>query len=283
MSGVGSFRGLLAVTALLAAWPSGADGAFELRWPNAGAAALAVPLDRWPPRDAPSPPRWSVELSMGELYGLEEASGRSVRCSLTSGAALVEVDFSQFGSPLYRESSCGVTLVRPVGEGLSCSLGLRGMGLSAAGLPGRWTVVVDAGLGVRLLGRISLSAAWENVNRGAIGGSSLSTRTTLAGCADFGELTFVSTALFEGGFDPTLSLGCEARAGVWFRLRAGVAVSPERLACGVGIGDPFRGAPVVDLAWDWHPDLGTSYFVSVSLAPERRCALRGVRRGAGRR
>jgi hypothetical protein len=101
-----------------------------------------------------------------------------------------------------------------------------------------------------------------------VGGSAIG-QSRLTSAYGFGVALLLSgislqaTTRVQDGFEATHSLGLEVDVTEWARMRAGAACEPGRFACGLGIGTSLW--PSVDLAWQWHPKLGGSTFVSVVL------------------
>ncbi|HYW68645.1 MAG TPA: hypothetical protein VE960_03500, partial [bacterium] len=73
------------------------------------------------------------------------------------------------------------------------------------------------------------------------------------------------TLLIEESFALSPALGFEASLTDWLRVRAGVRDAPGTLGFGMGVGRACGSWPAVDLSVQWHPRLGVSSFVSVTI------------------
>jgi hypothetical protein len=254
--------GLGAAAALL--WSAAAPCAFEREWPDARTAALAG--CRLPERP---PATWLAEFSAGELYGLPEARGYRVRLS-RRGQTSLSLVASGFGRDVYGETAAGLTASRGVGGDAWVSLGARALAIAAPGVPARRCVAVDAGCGAVLLGRVALAGRWWNVGLASIGGSPVAAPASVTASLDLRGASIGGTVTLEGGLDPSTSVAFEIEAGPALALRAGTGTNPRRFAAGIGVlagtsSDGTRRA-AVDLACEWHPELGVSTFVSVSVS-----------------
>jgi hypothetical protein len=272
----------------LSAGVSPATAAFErppLGARDAGLAAFApTKLGRKPLRAAaPDSSRgerhgWTANVSAHELFGLPEARGFGV--SLTRhGVVACELEVSSFGSSIYRERSFVVgSTVRTEG-GSEVALAARALGLSAVGLDDEWTVAVDAGLDTELIGSVGVGCHLRNLGGAAIRETRLPSTCSVTMRVGGDPLKMIGTTLIEPGFRPALSLGIEAGLTRALAIRAGSSLIPVVFAAGFGVSAPFgstRGRLVtVDVAWQWHPALGGSSFVSVSLCGSSHSAAHG--------
>ncbi len=212
-------------------------------------------------------PQWLVELSAGELYGLREARGWRVRAS-RSDALCLAFEAAQFGGELYEERTVGFAVGRTIDDGLSLDVGVRALGLSAAGVDDVWTGSAYAGLRAAFLGRIGAAAHWENIGRAAIRGSPVPSTMRVSGALFLDGLLLAASVLIEGGFDPSPSLAVEFAPAPGLRVRAGSGTRPGRFTAGGGVfvprGSRGTGGLALDVAWEWHPELGVSSFASIS-------------------
>jgi len=265
---------LPAVTLLaLATVPAGA--AFEIRWPGAREAAMLDPgleppgfasLLAGPESEASGSLAASVDG--GRLFGLAEASGGGARVFVPAGGNGFALQVETMGSSVYRERALGFSIGRRLGSGLVPWVTVRVLGIGADGLADLWTIGVDAGVRSRVLGRLIVGAAFENLNDPVIGRSGIarSARFSLGLALDAAAIE--TSIISEPGFPLSTTVAAEAAVSPWLCLRAGVGTEPGRFGFGVGIGK--RGGspvPVVDVAWQWHPVLGASSFVSLSIGP----------------
>ncbi|MFH1502376.1 MAG: hypothetical protein ABIG03_04950 [Candidatus Eisenbacteria bacterium] len=262
----GSVAALLAVVALA----SCAVAAFESPWPDARCAGLAAFGPVADLRDAGGRvgPVWSARLSASELFGLEEARGFRAYVE-RGGDSSVGVELARFGSALYEERTVGLRVSKLVDDGTRAILRVRALGLAASGTDGEWTAAVDAGLSATLLGRMAFECRWDNLGRASIGGSPVSSTGRLSARVESDRLAVVASALLEPGLGSSVSLGLEFDVAAGLALRAGTATRPRLFAAGLGVAVPARppgaGAFVLDLAWQWHPELGGSSFASLSV------------------
>ena len=287
-------RGLATLGALLlvVSWLSDAGAAFERGWPRAREAGMAgtsggllesvvlaatQDLDgRGSPAPAggpgrqarEGPTRWDVSFSGGRLYGLSEASGSAARVRARSRSTSVSVGLSRFGSGLYAEHAATILVARPVAADLWGAVRVRGLGIAADGVPGCWSVAGDAALAWRILGRLSLGVAYENLGRSKIGRSTVASSASAGASLVLQGLTLAASITTEPGFTPSLAVGCDGALSSWLRLRSGIATEPGRFTAGLGFGDADFAErsrrPAVDVAWEWHRELGVSTFVTVS-------------------
>jgi hypothetical protein len=265
---------------LLSASP--APAAFEVSWPDARSAAMLAPgADFLPPLNAGSLRSSTgsatesgarrgpcVTVSAGELYGVREAAGWGAHAAARFHGASVGIELSTLGSELYQERSLGLRLGVDPDSDLHLATTARVLGLSARGVDDRWAVAVDASVTKRLIGRVLLGAACENLTRSRIGDSPVATRTRFGGALVLPSVVFGWSLLLEEAFAPSTVLSFETALTDWLCLRAGAKDVPGKLGFGIGVGRRSGGPwPVVDLAWQWHPELGVSSFVSITIGP----------------
>ena len=250
----------------LLALASPARASFELDQPSA---ARAGALDVLPDIGlvslaTRSGSRRNIALSAAEHYGLHEVRSFAVGTRIGLGEGELVVDGSSMGSSLYREQSLKVGWGAPVGEGGAIRLSARVMEIAAAGLESKWAVALDPAVLWLLRGRVAAELSLANATGVSIGDSPVSSSAhgRLALVLDDAVLGLAMES--EPGFPYSFSMGVELRATDRFRLRAGGGTEPGRVAVGFGIGARQARRPVVDLAWQWHPRLGGSTFVSIS-------------------
>ncbi len=255
---------LVCISSLASAFP--APASFELDRPSA---ARAGALDVLPDMGlvslaTRSGSRGHIVLSAAEHYGLQEVRSFAVGTRLSLGDGELVLDGSVMGSSLYREQSLNVGWGTPVGEGGAIRLSAHVMEITAAGLESRWAVALDPAVLWLLRGRVAAELALANATGVSMGDSPVSSSAhgRLALVLDDAVLGLAMES--EPGFPYSFSMGLELRASDQFRLRAGGGTEPGRVAVGFGIGAKRPRRPVVDLAWQWHPRLGGSTFVSIS-------------------
>jgi len=249
------------ITVLLCASP--APAAFEISWPDARSAGMLVRgADLFPPPDAG--PR--VTVSAGELYGVREAAGWSAHVAARFRGVAIGVELATLGGELYQERSLGLVVGLDPDPDLHLVARARVLGLGARGVDDRWAAAVDASVTRRLIGRVYLGAACENLTRSRIGDSPLAARARFGAALLLPSVTLRWTLSFEESLPASTALGFEAALTDWLRVRAGARDAPGKLGFGVGIGRADAHPwPVIDTAWQWHPELGVSSFVSLTM------------------
>ena len=265
---------------LLSAHP--APAAFEISWPDArSAAVLALGTDPLPYLDAGclrssagsatapgarAGPR--VTVSAGELYGIREAAGWGVHAASRFRAVSLRVELTTLGGELYQERSLGLQVGLDPDPDLHLAARARVLGLSARGVDDRWTAALDAGVTRRLVGRVFLGAACENLTRSRIGDSPVASRTAFGAALLLPSVALRWTLSLEEAFAPSTALGFEVALTDWLRVRAGARDAPGKLGFGIGVGRRHSSPwPLIDIAWQWHPELGVSSFVSITIEP----------------
>ncbi len=209
-----------------------------------------------------------MTVSAGELYGVREAAGWGAHAATGFGAVLVGLELSRLGGELYEERSLCLRVGIRADPDLSLSVRARGLGIAARGVDDRWTVAVDASVTRRLIGRVFLGAACENLTRSRIGDSPVASRTGFAAALVLSSVSIQWTLSLEETFAPSTVLSFEAAMTDWLRVRAGARDAPGKLGFGIGVGRRGGGPwPIVDFACQWHPELGVSSFVSITIEP----------------
>ena len=271
-----------ALIALLLLYPVAASAAFEIEWPDARSAAMLTGgLDLTAPSllsvGAGAPESEArvrrATLSAGELFGLAEARGWCARVTAPVRAVTVAFDVSNLGGALYHERGAGLSATWLVASDTEVEIGARCLEVGARGESGRWAAVLDAAATRRVLGRVFLGARCSNLTGSEIGGSPLASTSTFGLALKLPGIALQARALMQEGLETTSSLGFEAALSRWLRIRAGASSSPGRVGAGLGIGCTERcgertgllSRPTLDLAWQWHPKLGGSSFVSVEV------------------
>ncbi len=259
-----------------------ARAAFEVSWPDARSAGMLAPGLALEGSSGPevvlasadssgSPralPGLRVTVSAGRLYGMREAAGWGARAAGGYGPVSVDVELSRLGSELYEERSVSLCVGVDADPDLGLRVRARGLGIAASGVDDVWTAAVDAGVARRLLGRVLLSASCENLTRSRIGDSPVAARAVFGAALVLPAMSLRWSMLLEETFAPSTVLGFEAALTDRFRVRAGARDSPGRLSFGLGVGRRRGGPwPTVDIAIQWHPELGVSSFVSVIIEP----------------
>lgn len=271
---------ILLCAVLLHASP--ARAAFEVSWPDAWSAGMLTPglilagspghvLSRASPDSATtsrSPFRPRVTVSAGELYGVREAAGWGAHATARFRGVSAGIEMATLGGELYQERALGLRAGLDPDPDLHVAARARVLGLSARGVDGLWTVAVDASATRRFIGRVFLGAACENLTRSRIGDSPVASRTGFGAALVLPSVLIQWTLSLEETFAPATVLSLEAALTDWLRVRAGARDSPGKLGFGIGVGRTRGGRwPVVDFACQWHPQLGVSSFVSVTIEP----------------
>jgi len=218
--------------------------------------------DLFPPLDAGP----SVTVSAGELYGISEAAGWSAHAAARLRGVAIGVELATLGGELYQERSLGLEVGLDPDPDLHVVARARVLGLGARGVGDRWATAVDASVTRRLIGRVFLGAACDNLTRSRIGESPVAARARFGAALLLPSVTLRWTLSFENRFPASAALGIEAALTDWLRVRAGARDAPGKLGFGIGVGRPrARPWPLIDLAWQWHPELGVSSFVSLTI------------------
>ena len=254
--------------ALLCACP--ARAAFEISWPDARSAGMLAPrADLFAHLDAGvRPPGPRATVSAGELYGVREAAGWGAHAATRYRGMSIGVELATLGGELYQERSLGLEVGLDPDPDLHLTARTRVLGLRARGVDDRWTTAMDVSATRRLIGRIFLGAACENLTRSRIGDSPVVSRTRFGAALLLPSVTLQWTLSFEGSFAASTALGFEAALTDWLRVRAAARDAPGKLGFGIGVGRSRGGPwPIIDVAWQWHPELGASSFVSITIEP----------------
>jgi hypothetical protein len=261
----------------LAARPAAA--AFELEWPDARSAGMlargtlfagahAEPQGAAADSSAPrlGHRRLRVTVSAGELYGVPEASGWAARALVGAGTTTLAASFSRLGGEPYEERSVSLGATRRTRD-LVVTARLRGLGIAARGLEDLWTGALDAAVTRRLVGRVLVGAAGENITRSRIGDSPVAARTAFGAALALPSALLRWSLALEETLAPSTALGVEVVLTDRVRVRAGATDVPRRLGFGIGLGREGGAWPAVDIAAQWHPELGVSTFVSITISP----------------
>ena len=254
--------------ALLCACP--ARSAFEISWPDARSAGMLAPrADLFArPHTGARPPGPRVTVSAGELYGVREAAGWGAHVAARYRGTSVGVELTTLGGELYQERSLGLEVGLDPDPDLHLTAKGRVLGLRARGVDDRWTTAVDLSATRRLIGRVFLGAACENLTRSRIGDSPVVSRTRFGAALVLPSVMLQWTLSFEESFAASTTLGFEAALTDWLRVRAAARDAPGKLGFGIGVGRRRGGPwPIIDIAWQWHPELGASSFVSITIEP----------------
>jgi hypothetical protein len=207
-------------------------------------------------------------VSAGELYGVREAAGWGAHATARLRGVSVGIEMATLGGELYQERALGLRAGLDPDPDLHVAARARVLGLSARGVDDLWTVAVDASATRRFIGRVFLGAACENLTRSRIGDSPVASRTGFGAALVLPSVSIQWTLSLEETFAPATVLSVEAALTDWLRVRAGARDSPGKLGFGLGVGRRRGGPwPVVDFACQWHPQLGVSSFVSVTIEP----------------
>ena len=96
----------------------------------------------------------------------------------------------------------------------------------------------------------------------------MASRTAFGAAMVLPSVSIQWTLSLEETFAPATILSLEVALTDWLRVRAGARDAPGKLGFGIGVGRRRGGRwPVVDFACQWHPQLGVSSFVSVTIEP----------------
>jgi hypothetical protein len=213
-----------------------------------------------------------VVASGGELYGLAATRWCAVRCDVPVGRVVVSLGAAGLGADLYTERTVSVAACGPARGGHTCgdaavAARVRVAAVGGRGLDDVHALVLDAAAARLFLGRVLVAAACENLTASRLGGSPTESRFGLGVSLLLPGSELRCAAASKGVGETCLIIGCEVKLGDWLRVRSGASVNPGRFAAGLGLGPVgVQGTPVVDLAWQWHPELGGSSVVSIESA-----------------
>jgi hypothetical protein len=209
----------------------------------------------------------SVIVSGGRLYGIPEATGWSARTGVCAGPGRLGLELSRLGGELYEERTLGVLIAVEPSADLHVGAAVRGLGIAARGTDDLWSAAMDVAVARLFIGRLIVGAQGTNITRSRIGESPIAARTTFAAALVAPSASVQWSFRLENSFDLSTVLSVEAPLGDWLRVRLGASGEPPRIGCGVGVGREGTPWPVVDMALQWHPELGVSTFVSATFTP----------------
>jgi len=256
-----------------------ADGAFERDVAVAsvdavccaGAPSELVRLLAPSPDDAVSQPdagervRWSVGVTTGELYGLTALRSTEVTVARQASRHLLSLEASTFGSPVYREQVASLA-----GSGRwsqNAAVGVKGFarGIAWGGGGSEWTGTVDVSAAWLVGGRLVLGLSIGNVGHASVLSSRVSSQVAVGATLVLEDVALLAAVTGEPEFDPSPAFGCELVLTRWARLRGGVRMEPASAGVGLCLSSGASPRPDVDLAWSWHPVLGPSYSLTVTV------------------
>lgn len=209
----------------------------------------------------------SLSTSYSRLYGLGELPLAILAYShpLASGAARIALQ--TFGDDVYHENSGAVALARLVSKNLWLGVGLRGMHLSISEMGTTQAWGVDLGLAGRPSPDLAISFYARNLNHPRLG--RLGDQVPSAACLG---LTFrpirraalVCDLFRDTRFPTEMRVGQEYWLCESLALRFGFSTEPSTYSFGSGVsGSRFR----LDYGFRYHPTLGATHQVSLSLFP----------------
>ncbi len=261
--------GLLAAAVLLVVAPYPAGAAFERDiMPasadavcGAGPAAEIIELLIGAERGT----RWQLRATSSELYGLAELRSATVSLSRESPGMHLSVHASSFGGRVYREQTVQVAGARRWSEEVAIGLRGRALTLGWAGGSSELAAAVDLAAAWLVHGRLAIGLSVRNVARSAVLSSPVSSRVSGDAALVLDGVMVLASLSGEPGFAPSPAIGCELELAPWARLLAGIRMEPSSAAFGLRLGDGRTLRPDVDLAWMWHPVLGSSFSLTVSI------------------
>ncbi len=265
----GGPAGLVVTVALLAASSVTASAAFErdIRPTAADAVCRAGPrqelIDLLTRSERET--GWRLRATSSELYGLAELRVAAVSVSRESPGACLSVSASLFGGRIYRERTMEVSSARRWSQDVATWLRGRVLCLVWEGGVPVWTGAVDLSAAWIVHGRLIIGLNAQNVTRSSVLSSPVASPVSGDAALVLDGVTILASLSGEPGFAPSPAVGCELELASWVRLRAGIRTEPSSTAFGLHIGGGRTMRPDLDLAWCWHPVLGSSYSLTVSI------------------
>ncbi len=264
---------LLWLLLLLGAVTSRADAAFERDVGSAEARAACdagphsqlIDLLMRPERGS----RWCLQATSSELYGLAELRCAALALSRESPGACLCAGVSSLGGRLYREMTVEVMGARRWSEDVAVGLHGRALSLSWEGGATEWSGAADCSAAWLVHGRLVIGLSVRNVAHSSILSSPVASRVSGEAALVLDGMTVLASLSGEPGFAPSPAIGCELPLASWTRVRAGLRAEPASAAFGLSFG---RGRtkgrtrwPDLGLAWEWHPVLGVSSSLTVTM------------------
>ncbi len=254
---------------LLALAHSGADAAFERGVPPSAADAACgagPPMSLVELLTTASPdPAWSVSVTSSELYGLSELAGTALSVGRRSPRLNLCATATSLGSELYCEQTLDLSASWSRSQTVAFELSTRALNLRWAGEGSEWSGAVDGSAAWLVGGRLVVGLSIRNLASASILTSPIAPRTAAGAALVLDGVTVLASLTGEAGFEPSPALGCELALTEWMRLRGGISAYPSKAALGLRFGSGRLRRPDVDLAWNWHPVLGMSYSLTVSI------------------
>ena len=268
-----SSRSILMAAVLCAALfvvPPAVEAAFEREWPDAASAGLCSDGD-WsdavfaaePADSGGTTALWSLRFDAGELFGLEALRGTGVRAARSGERLSFAFRAARLGGGPLTETALLLSATLRTGPRAQVSIRTGLLELSGEGLRSKRACPVDVFASTQMFGSVLGRVTAANILGARLGGEPLRQRLGLEVELPTARARLVAGCGIESGFEPSLHVGVEVRHGSFLALRAGARTAPDVFSAGVGIV-ASGAAPSVDLAWQWHPLLGASAFVSLS-------------------
>ncbi|MCD4690094.1 hypothetical protein K8S17_01390 [bacterium] len=208
---------------------------------------------------------WEVSATATERYGLPELRGAGALVTRRSAHGALVLGAWTFGSGLYREQTLCAGLSTSWTERLAMGVRVRALCLSWEGGGPEWSLAFDGSLAWLLGGRAVVGLAFGNAAAATVRTSSVASPASVSFGLVLDRVTILGSLDNEPGFDPSPALGAEVALSSWVLIRAGLRADPSSMAFGVRFGAGRRLRPDVDVAWCWHPVLGSSSSLTVSI------------------
>jgi len=209
--------------------------------------------------------QWRLRTTSMELHGLPELRGVAVSVSRESSGSWLSIGGASFGGRVLREQTMEVAGTRRWSQDVAIGLRARALCLVWKGGVPEWTGAVDLSAAWLVSGRLVVGLSARNVTRSLILSSPVSSCVSGDAALVLDGVMILASLSGDPGFAPSPAIGCELALASWVRLRAGVRTEPSSTAFGLHLGGGRTMRPDLDLAWCWHPVLGSSYSLTVSI------------------
>jgi len=209
--------------------------------------------------------QWRLRATSAELYGLSELRGAAVSVSRVSRGSRLSAGWESLGGAVLREQTIEVAGTRRWSQGVCVGLRCRALCLGWEGGTSEWAGAVDLAAAWLVGGRLVIGLSARNITRSLVLSSPVSSGVSGEAALVLDGVTVLASLSGEPGFAPSPAVGCDLALASWVRVRAGIRTEPSSTAFGLCLGGGRTTWPELDLAWCWHPVLGSSYSLTVSI------------------